>query len=216
MKKKISISIEEDAYDLLKIAAETESLSVSEMAERSIRYICGDYVSHRITVARLTDVEGSDSAAVTVERRGQPFFERTPLPRHEVMSGVDGEVIVDLMGPIVPDQLAKLIEALPAPSSEEVRSGRAVTAESAGVTVRVVGIRLGVEGSPDYVVALRRYAATAIRNELELVSFRDVSLQRCSTCGTFVVRKRVWAPAGERPEVEWICAVGHRTSGGLR
>ena len=209
MKKKLSATIDEDAYELLARAAEVEGVTVSEMVERSVRLACSSYLPHAIEVTLLDN----GGCSIALSQAGVVFHSRRATRRHDAAT-IRGAVRIETPGQIDADRVAAALRVW----SDRLRRvpPRAVpirgTIGKLAMEVRDLSLRR--KGGESSVDELLMRAASAVE-AAEVLSASELAQHRCPTCGGFLTKLSVWAVPGdarEREEREWTCGLGHRTS----
>ena len=205
-KSKISVSLEDDALSMLRTAAEHEGVSISEMAERSVRFHCSDYISHRIEV----DVLKNGQCNVGIDRRGRCIYHRRGAERHVSMPIV-GSIFIDVPGPIDASAISRALAAFQVPPDAQPLSGTPLSFSAPGIEVQVTNFPIDADGDSTYIKWLLDNASHEVAN-LEVISLREIIRRRCPMCGTYFIALHVWRPLNSPEEKEWICGVGHRVS----
>lgn len=203
-KRKMSMTIEEDAAAMLEEAAASQNASVSALAEKAIRAFCIDYAAHRLEVV----VVGDGSVGITLERAGRAFYRHRPVPR--LMShGSDGVVTVDYTGPLVRSDVVSVLRSPPLWVTDEVKAGTTIEYERSGYSIRISFLTFASDGQPGRVRRILRRAADAVE-DAEVMSLVDVLRRRCPRCGTSAIELRRWAAKDDiQSEGELVCPLGH-------
>lgn len=200
------MTIGADEMQMLRNAARSDGLSVSELAERAIRAWCIDYLPQTIEVTAL-DNKG---VSIAIYRRGEAFFSRRAARRDQNV-GVRGVVDVHVPGKIKPDELARTLRSRTIGPADQVRRERPLAMKLDGNRVVLKDFTLEAERDPAILTGLLRAAADAIQDS-PITSVRDVLQRRCPVCDYFMVRLAIWS-APDRPvseqETEWRCGRGH-------
>jgi hypothetical protein len=209
MKKKLSATIEDDAYELLTNAAAATGLNLSEMLERSVRYACSEYLPHAIDVTLLDN----GGCSVAFSMRGETFYARRAARRYAGV-GVRASLRIESPSKIDLDLIAASLRDWQDAAARGARSGRPLNAKVRGVSLRLADLPILAESDPDFVRGVLHAAAEAIA-AAEITSFGQVASRKCPSCGYFLVRLSVWSDPRDprdREEREWVCGVGHKTT----
>ncbi len=204
MKMKISLSIEKDAFEMLKMAAENEGISKSAMAEKSVRFLCSDYFPHHVEINILEN----NLWSIHIERRGRRIYSNRKIPRHTTMP-IKGSIHFDVPGPIETTHLASLLRNHKIKAVESVKSGKPLKFCKNKIEIMITDFPIAADRNPNYIYDLLRVGTAAISG-LETTSLREIMKRKCPDCDVPFVALSIWSPMDKPEEVEWTCGVGHR------
>ncbi len=208
MKKKLSATIEEDAYELLTRAAGHEGMSVSEMLERAVRHALAGHAPRALELTRLDN----GGCSIRLSEEGRTLYSYRATRRHAV-AGVQATLRIDLGARLDVDRVGATLRSWRDEAVKEARSGRPQTVTRDGLDIELDDLPPRAESDPSWIRdLLERFAATV--EALEFTDAGQLARRRCPRCREFMTRLRVWqepgAPSADE-EREWTCSVGHLT-----
>ena len=206
-KSRITISLAPDVLAVVQRAASAENVSVSAMTENALRLYCADYAPHRIDISFLE----KGRVSVVVERSGRSFFCWRTVPRLQMGGGVQAVVVLSVQGPLRAGPLADALGSFIVPAV--VKGGVPPSLSKDGIEVVLKDFTTG-NARQDVLQQFLSRATQTVR-DLGVLSVRQVSKYRCPECRGLMSSKTVWEPTDDGVEVEWVCALGHRTRGAV-